>query len=578
MNQQSKDIQRWSEIDTDAVDFDELESKLESDFEEQMLDLQILEEDRKKIGNPDSLGETVMNAVWEQFLNQISVVAGEDFIRENRGLTLDLRDSAHIQTTNNFERGKIATHNDAIDYQERHNKWQYKFQHDENGNVVTHTTRTGKQEATLAKGARKPFDKGRPVGSVEKGIDMDHTVSAGEIIRNPAANAHLSEQEQIDFANSSANLNEMDAGQNRSKGDKRMTDWLDNPNRNGQKPKEIFDIAEEQDQQYRKKDEEARAEGNKRIKEGEERSIKTGKLSQKRETFRIGGKALKAVAMGLLASLIKDIIRKLIAWFRSGNRKLNTFIEHVKEAIKSFVADIKEHLLNAADSFVTTVATAILGPVVGMIKKAWIFLKQGAKSLKEAIDYIKNPANKNKPFSIMMLEVGKIITGGLTVGGAILLGETIEKGLMTIPVFTINIPLLGSLASLLGMFFGALVSGILGALALNLIDKAIVKKQKQLNTQQQIEKMNGLLVTQDKLIVVVDQKFESVKVQDINIIKERHMVATGVMREAIENIMKNSESIDSPGSKMITNALDHATSVSENEEEFNQLFSDLKDL
>src|SRR3712207_1716641 len=69
---------------------------------------------------------------------------------------------------------------------------------------------------------------------------MDHTVSAGEIIRDPEANAHMIKEEQIAFANSEANLNEMDAGPNRSKGDKSMTDWLDNPNKNGQKPNEIF--------------------------------------------------------------------------------------------------------------------------------------------------------------------------------------------------------------------------------------------------------------------------------------------------------------------------------------------------
>lgn len=130
---------------------------------------------------------------------------------------------------------------------------------------MTHQTRTGK-EATLVRGARKPFDQGRPIGSTERGTDMDHTVSAGEIIRDPAANAHLSKGEQIAFANSEVNLNEMDAGQNRSKGDKAMTDWLDNPNKNGQKPNEIFDISEEQDKQYREKDAEARAEYEKRKK------------------------------------------------------------------------------------------------------------------------------------------------------------------------------------------------------------------------------------------------------------------------------------------------------------------------
>ena len=83
-----------------------------------------------------------------------------------------------------------------------------------------------------------------------------------------------------------------------------------------------------------------------------------------------------------------------------------------------------------------------------------------------------------------MLQVGKIIIGALTAGGAIVLGEVIEKGLMHIPVFNIQIPLLGSLANILGIFLGAVVAGIVGAIALNLIDKAIAKKQKlELQTQ-----------------------------------------------------------------------------------------------
>ncbi|MBP7786222.1 hypothetical protein KA062_03135 [Patescibacteria group bacterium] len=52
-----------------------------------------------------------MNVVWEQFLNQIANSAGEDFIKENRDLTLDISNDAHTQTTENFINGKIADHN-----------------------------------------------------------------------------------------------------------------------------------------------------------------------------------------------------------------------------------------------------------------------------------------------------------------------------------------------------------------------------------------------------------------------------------------------------------------------------------
>lgn len=532
------------EFDAEDMDFAQLESQLETELDSQMEDLKVLEEEHDKIGNPATIGETVKNVVWEQFINQVGVIAGEDFIRENRGLTLDLRDSAHIQTTENFEKGKIATHNDKIDYQKRYDDWQANFQHDENGDVKTHQTRTGKQEATLVNGARKPFDEGRPTGSVERGTDMDHTVSAGEIIRDPAANAHLSKEEQIAFANSEANLNEMNARQNRSKGDKSMTDWLDNPNKNGQKPDEIFDINEEQKEKYREKDKEARTEYERVKKEGEKRSIETGKKSQREEAFRIGGKALRSVIMGLLASLVKDIIQKLVAWFRSGKRSLSTFIDSVKLAIKSFLSNLKTHLLNAGNTLITTIFTAIFGPVIGMIKKAWIFLKQGYKSVKEAIEFFKNPANKNMPFSIKMMEVGKIIVTGATAGGAILLGETIEKGLMTIPVFAFQIPLLGSLASLLGMFFGALISGLIGALALNLIDKMIAKKQRSINQSQQINKKNDIITSQEQILVVTAAQAANDKKGTAQNVMNRHQEANDIIEKSTSSVDENLNAVN----------------------------------
>lgn len=583
MNKNQNQLNEWAELNCDSIDFDDLESKLNSELEEQMADLEGLELDREKIGNPDTIGHVVMNVVWEQFINQIGVIAGEDFIKENRGLTLDLRDSTHVQTTENFADGKIAKHNDKIDYQQRYDDWQANFQHDEKGNVITHKTRSGKEEATLVRGARRPFDQGRPAGSAERGTDMDHTVSAGEIIRDPAANAHLTKDQQITFANSDANLNEMNVSHNRSKGDKTMSDWLDTPNSNGQTPKDIYAdpmdktyLSDEKEQEYRDKDAETRAEYEKQKKEGERRSTETGKQSQKKEAMRIGGKALRAAVMGLLASLIKDIIHKLISWFREGNRKLSTFIDSVKAAIESFVSNLKGHLLNAGNTLVTTIATAIFGPVIGMIKKAWIFLIQGYKSVNKAINFLKDPVNKNMPFSLKMMEVGKIVIVGFTAGGAIVLSEVIEKGLLSIPGFAIEIPLLGSLASLVGMFLGALVSGLIGALALNLIDRRIAKKLKRINTQQQIEKKYEILAIQGQQNKVAAKKVEKTRNETITSIKERHAAAADIMKESISKIMSNSEDI---AAKPIEEAeVIDENSISENNDTLDSIFGDLKSL
>ena len=231
-----------------------------------------------------------------------------------------------------------------------------------------------KEEATLVKGARKPFDEGRPSGSDENHTDMDHTVSAAEIIRDPAANAHMTKEEQIAFANSNANLNEMDSSLNRSKGDKSMTEWLDNPNANGQKPAKM-----------RQKDAEAREEYEKQKKEAERKSIEAGKKSRKKEAFRIGGKALRAVLMQLLAELVREIIAKLVKWFKSAKKALDTLLNSLKEAIHSFIGKMKTHLINAGNTVFTTVATAVIGPIFGTIKKVWMMLKQGWSSLRQTI-------------------------------------------------------------------------------------------------------------------------------------------------------------------------------------------------
>ena len=118
MNDNYNELQQWSNDDEEALYEDE--TLLERELASHMSELSGLEEDFEKIGSPDTLGETVMNVVWDQFINQIGIIAGEDFIKENRGLTLDLRSSAHIQTTENFANGKIASHNSSIDYQERY--------------------------------------------------------------------------------------------------------------------------------------------------------------------------------------------------------------------------------------------------------------------------------------------------------------------------------------------------------------------------------------------------------------------------------------------------------------------------
>lgn len=525
-----------------SFDFDELEEKLQSQLKLELSELEILKEKQKQIGDPDNLGKVVEDVIWEQVNNQIAIVAGEDFIKENGGMTLDLRNEAHIQTTENFAKGKIAKHNTKINYQERYDNWQSNFKKDENGNIIYHTTRSGKEEATLVDGARKPFDKDRPTGSAENKTDMDHILPAAKIIRDPAANAHLTQEEQIRFANSDENLCEMNLSQNRSKGQKTISEWLDNPNAKGQKPKDIFNITDEEEKRMRQNEEKADKEYKKTIDEGEQKSIETGKQSQKEEAFRMGGKALRAVVMQLIASFVKEVIAKLIKWFKTTKGKFEMLLDSLKEAIHSFVGKLKTHLINAGSTLFNNIATAIVGPVFRTLKQVWMLLKQGWKSIKEAIDYMKNPENKNQPLGRLILEISKIMTVGLTAAGAILLGEAIEKGLSSIPILLVEIPLLGSLANIIGIFMGAVVSGIIGAIAINLIQKMIKNKYETQIVDEKIDKSNEILRIQHKIINLNEDRVVETKERIVTNIKERHKNASDYIKDTFNKVFgeKNS--------------------------------------
>ena len=322
---------------------------------------------------------------------------------------------------------------------------------------------------------------------------------------------------------------------------KRQTDWLDTPNANGQKPKEIFDISDEDDKRMRQKDEEAREAYEQEKAEGERRSIEAGNKSRKKEAFRIGGKALRAVVMQLLAELVKEIIGKLVSWLKEKKKSLDSFIENIKIAIKSFVSKLKTHMVNAANTLVTTIATAIIGPVVEIIKKVWMILKQGWKSLKEAIAFFKNPKNQNMPISLKILEVGRIIMAGLSAIGALALGEVIENVLLPIPVLAVEIPLIGSLASIIGIFLGTVVAGLIGAIVINLLDRITAKKRRELSIENQVDKGNEILKTQKELHNVAVINTEKTKKQVVETISKRHVEAGKIIKESVSEIFDESK-------------------------------------
>lgn len=516
-----------NELDIDYEELLQLESSLENNLKEVIEHIDQLDIDREKLQNNEYLQESIENIVWEQVQLQVAAQIGEEFIKDNHGQTLDLRKEAHIQTAENFEKGKFATHNRDVDYQERYDRWQDNF------------TTNKKGERVLKTDAREFFDKGRDKGS--GAVHKDHTVSIKEQLNDIELSTFFSKEEVKEFANSSKNLHDLDASANMSKGDKTMKEFLDSE-RNGLKPEERFNIDRKQ---LEKDDREAREELHKRKQENKEKAIQSGKKSRRDEALKVSGKALKAALLQLLSEFLRELISKFISWLKDTERNLSTFIEKIKEAIISFVNNLSNHLLNVGKSVVTMIATAIVGPVINTFLKAWTFIHQGWRSLKEAIDYLNNPDNKEKSVQIMMLEIGKIVVAGLSATGAIVLGETLGASLTaSFPVLAISIPLLGTIGGLIGTFMGATLSGIIGAFVLKMIDQQIVDRQITDLSSEKIDQNNEMLVIKDQLLDVKSIKLQVEKDSVINTIKERHDLAASIMKEKLSDIFSESTTDD----------------------------------
>ena len=505
----------------------DLRSSLQVELNDILDELSSIEEDREKLQNNQYLEEAIQDIIWDQVQNQLAVQIGEEFIKDNNGQKLDLRKEAHIQTAENFEKGNFATHNRDVNYQERYDKWQDNF------------TTNKKGERVLKKDARKFFDKGRDMGSAA--IHKDHTVSIKEQLNDIEMATFFSKEQVKEFANSSKNLHDLDASANMSKGDKTMKEFL-NSERNGLKPEERFNIDRKQ---LEKDDQEAREELKNRKAENENIAIQSGKKSRRKEALKVTGKALKAAVLQLLTEFLREIVKKFISWLGEKEKNFGTFIAKVKEAISNFMSNLSHHVLGVGQSMVTMLATSIIGPVVGTFMQVWTFIQQGWRSLTDAIDYLKNPENKNKSTSVKMLEIGKIIVAGVTAAGAIVLSSAIGATLLSIfPPLGVEIPLLGSLSGLIGTFMGATVAGIAGAFVLKLIDQMIVDKQIDELTNKKIDKYNDKLIVQDQMNAVGMALVRVDKMESLSQMEDRHHQAAEIMRDELSFLLEEKEKND----------------------------------
>lgn len=507
---------------TESFDLNELEEKLQNELEKELSDLEFLKEEKDKIGNPDALGKVVMDEVWRQFTNQVGLeVTNETLIQKY--------DRKHPETYE--EIGKTVMQDSK--YKDA-NKAMKEKQKD--GNLKDEYTGKDLSQSDSA--------------------NLDHVVARKELYKNKRRRQANIQTE--DLANKDENLKPTNESLNKSKNAKSMEDYLstqeerkkslieqnekankkiDESNMSDlekQKAKEknnkrLQDKLDTDEGLMRKADKEARKEINKDIYKG-----------VAKETAKKAGKdALKVMAIQALSSMLKEIINALVRFFKSTTKSFKTFLDEMKKAVKNFFSKISSFLKAGANSVVGTIVTEIFGPVVSMFKELAIFIKQGISSFIEAIQYLTNKENANKPFSIKILEVGKIISAGIMAGGVLVLGKVFEKLLMSVPFMAIEIPLFGTLANIFGIFFAAILCGVIGAIIMNILDKAIANKSRKLATDNQIIKGNEVLNTQHKIKIINEAQLENDKANTQANISYRHQEAGAIMKDSFGNIMEN---------------------------------------
>jgi hypothetical protein len=486
--------------ESENLNYDELEELLEEQFTMEFSNLKKLEVECKEISSPDKLGDVILDEIWNQFGNQIG---------------LDMTSDTLLKQYND-NRDKPKEYTKVIGKSILEDK---RFKDAKNN-----------MKDKLRSGTLKDEYTGKTLKINEK-VNLDHVVPRKQIFENPWRK--IADIETVDLANKSENFAATNESLNKSKGAKSNSDYIKNKELRERNLREQVKKANEKIDKMNISDAEKRnlkAENNKRLNDklatDSKRMLKSEKTAKKainkdiakkasvRMANKAGKDAIKAMFVAALFGMLKEIMNALVRYFKAKKQSFDTFIEEMKKALHSFFVKIKDFIKVGVDSFVGSIVGEIIGAFNQKLQKLPNLIKQLFGSIRESISYLSNPENQTHSTAIKIAHISKIITSGLVAVGAMFLGEYFEKYLLTIPNFGNPIPLLGTIANILGMFLASLLTGILGAIIINGLDQFISKKLIEENQKQEADKKNELLRIQDVQIFVAEQNV-AVKRNDI---------------------------------------------------------------
>lgn len=505
------------EFDVDNIlsDIEQREMQLESELTEELKQLEFLEEERKQIGNPDSLGKVVLDEVYKQFANQVG---------------LEMTNETLIQKYN-------REHPESYDEVSKKVLQDPKYKETKE-----------KLNEQKTNGGVKDGYTGKTLSGNDS-MNVDHTVSRKEIYENQRRmQAGLSTES---LANKSENLVATNENLNKSMSDTPKKEYVEKREirendlkAQNERAKQKIDESnmtpaqkkaekEKLDKALQNKldmDDDLVLEADKNARKAINKEIR--KEGTKQVTKKAGADALKTMAVTALFDFAKEVMNALVRFFKEKHKSFKLFLEEMKKALTHMLEKIKGYLKQGASMFLGAVVSEIFGPIVSVFKKLASMIKQGVTTLIDSVKFLLDKNNKNMPLSEKIAHVGKIIIGGAVGFGALGLGAVFTNLLEKIPIFLTPIPLMEmSIGGLVGGFLASLVCGLIGAIALNAIDKWIAKRQKSQNTISKIEQNNKILDTQNQLVELQLEKVDATK----------FVVAKGVMERHTEFVEENSD-------------------------------------
>ena len=484
--------------ESENLNYDELEELLEQQFTMEFSNLEKLELECKEISSPDKLGDVILDEIWNQFANQIGLDMTSDTL-------LKQYNDKHPNGYTKEEGAKILKDKRYIDA----NK------------AMKETQKTGnlKDEYT-----------GKKLKINEK-ANLDHVVARKQLFENPWRK--IADIDTADLANKKENFAATNESLNKSKGATSNSDYIKNREVREKKLRDQVQRANEKIDKKNISDAEKRnlkainekklndklAADSKKMLNAEKKAKKAiNKDIAKKVPVKVANKAgkdaVKAMFVAALFGMLKEIMNALERFFKSKKRSFDSFLDEMKNALHSFFGKISDFIKVGIDSFVGSIVGEIIGAFAQKLKKLPNLIKQLFGSIRESISYLSNPENQTHSTAIKIAHISKIITSGLVAVGALFLGEYFEKYLLPLPGMGFEIKFLGTIANILGMFLASLLTGILGAIMINRLDRFISRKLIEENQKKQADKKNELLRIQDIQIFVAEENV-AVKRNDI---------------------------------------------------------------